>query len=199
MNEFLKENRLKQNLTKTEAAKKLGIDTNLITSWEAGRSTPESWHLETITTVYHVSKEDLLAKINSFSLRNNDEIFTEEICRRKDAIGEDIDLRYFKLDLSDLDISVLVSIYLTSSLGASPYHELKSFISDKIELHAVISHLTKNGLIEYFPSKGFLCLSIFGSLILDIVEQEGLYHGFCFRPELMPKDDDPQNMDLELW
>lgn len=181
MNKFLKEQRLKANLTKFEAAKKLGVPTNLITAWESGRSTPENWHLDKLGLLYCVPPEIIVAQIDIFSSKNNDDIFSKALYGKIDTIGNEINLNYLDLELSDLDIRVLIAVYLTSSLGVSPYHELNNLITDSFELHSIINHLTKSNLLEYCTTKGFLCVSKLGAIVLDIIEQEGLYDGFCFK------------------
>lgn len=198
MKDYLKQQRLKFKLTKSEAAKELGITIDLLNAWEDGRAIPNEKYFDKIIQLYKVSMKQILNEINTVSFRVNDDIFTKALCSKKNLIDSQINLDTMELTLSYLDIRVLFTISLTTSLGASPYKALSNIIGNPIELNAAVSRLKKAHLIEYCVAKGSLCISDFGSIVLDIIEQEALYDGCCYKAKITEANPARKHVDLEL-
>lgn len=181
MKKFLKEQRLKSKLSKAEAALSLGVTIDLINAWEEGITAPDEKYLSKISAVYKILLPTVEHEMNVLAYKSNDDIFTMAIYNKKHLIDDSINLEKVELDLSPLDIRMLFSISLTISLGSSPYNALRDIIGNPIELNAAINRLKKAHLVEYYASKGSLCISDFGCIIIDIIEQEALYNGCCYR------------------
>ena len=57
--QLLKEARLKQRLTREQAAERLGVDPSTVKRWENGTSTPQPINLHSITEVYGITLPQL--------------------------------------------------------------------------------------------------------------------------------------------
>ena len=77
---FIKEKRLKKNLTQSEFANILGVTERTVSNWENGKNLPDLSLYNDICKILNITTNEL---INGMDLKNNLDINSLLFCRRR--------------------------------------------------------------------------------------------------------------------
>lgn len=177
LNRYLKQKRLKADLSISEAAAALGISEDTIKSWENGSKKPNIDDLRAIGLTYRINKRQLSAEIRKQLNKETKDTFGIQLAKKKNELPDDFDLDCYDLDLNKNDISILSAIKIANLCGTSPLRYLYKIISDPILLDKALTKLLGYKLIEFDEPKGFCCITKLGAVVMEIIRENNLYRG----------------------
>lgn len=184
MHLYLKKKRIKANLSIADAALELGVPEEMINNWENGTKKPTIEDLKDISMAYRISKRQLTNEFRKSLSQENNDIFGDELMKKKHFLPKDFDLEHFDLTLTKSEVSILIAIRVANLCGSSYLSSLYKIIDDPINLNKALNKLLKYKLIEFDETKGFCCLSQFGMVVVEIIQENNLFKGFSSKRDL---------------